>query len=133
MTVQISQVNMEGHSGSFICDRRIMARILCLLQRFEADSCVDSMILNIHWTCLVFGVIRQVGAYDDFELATAGPVLQDHWSLVLCTMHTLWSINAPLRPLTARTPRRRFRPARRHFLRPLHPASAGAQNPPLPH
>ena len=33
----------------------------------------------------MFGVIHQVGAYDDFELATAGPVLQDHWLLVLCT------------------------------------------------
>ena len=39
-----------------------------MLRRFEvdSDSCVNSMILNIHWTCLVlvFGVIRQVGAYD---------------------------------------------------------------------
>ena len=65
MTVQVSQVNMEGHLGSFICDRRITARILCLLQQFEVDSCIDSMIPNIHWTCLVFGGIRQVGAYDD--------------------------------------------------------------------
>ena len=78
MAVQVSRVTMEVHLGSFICDRRITARILCLLWRFEVNSCVDSMILNIHWTCLVFGVIRQVGAYDDFELATAGPVLQDH-------------------------------------------------------
>ena len=93
MTVQISRVNMEGHLGSFICDRCITARILCLLLRFEVDSCVNSMIPNIYWTFLVFGVIRQVGAYDDFELATAGPVLQDHWSLVLCTMQTLWCLH----------------------------------------
>ena len=97
MTVQIFQVNMEGHSGSFICDHCITARIFCLLRatEFEVDSCVSNMILidscvsniilNIHWTCLVFGGIRQVGAYCvecffclRFELATAGPVLQDH-------------------------------------------------------
>ena len=59
MTVQISQVNMEGHLGSFICDHCITSRILCLLQRFEVDSCVNNV------TCLVFGVIRQVGAYDE--------------------------------------------------------------------
>ena len=60
MTVQISQVNMEGHLGSFICDHCITVRISCLLQRFEVDSCVNSMILNIYRTCLVFGGIRVV-------------------------------------------------------------------------
>ena len=82
----------------------------------------------------MFGVFRQVGAYDEcsfycsrFELATAGP--QDHWSLVLCTMHTICSIKAPLHPLAARTPHRRFRPRRAHFQRPPHSSSARAQKP----
>ena len=57
MTVQVSQVNMEGHLGSFICDHFITARL------FDVESCVNNVIPNIHWTCLVFGRIRQqVGA-----------------------------------------------------------------------
>ena len=57
MTVQISRVNMEVHSGSFICDRFITARL------FNVESCVNNVIPNIHWTCSVFGRIRQqVGA-----------------------------------------------------------------------
>ena len=61
------------------------------------------MIPNIHWTCLVLGGIRQVGAYDNcsfhcsrFELATAG--LQNHWSLAHA-MVSPWQ----LKSLAART------------------------------
>ena len=52
----------------------------------------------------MFGGIRQVGAHDDFELATAGPVLQDYWSLVLCTHYGVsMAFTVPLRLLAART------------------------------
>ena len=123
---------MEGHLGSFRCDHCITVRIPCLLQRFEVDSCVSNMIRNIHCTCLVFGGIRQVGAYKEcsfycsrFEPATTGPVLQDHWSLVLCTHCSVsMLIQAPLRPLAART-----LTVRPHFPKPLHPSSARAQKP----
>ena len=43
----------------------IVLQILCLLRRFEVDSCVNSIIPNIYCTYLVFGVgvSRQFGVY----------------------------------------------------------------------
>ena len=114
---------MEGHLGSFVCDRCITARILCLLLRFEVDSCVNSMIPNIYWTFLVFGVIRQVGAHDDFE---RGPCSTG--SLVASSMHyantmvSPWHLKHPHRShaldLTSHI---------KYFLRPPH--SSLAQKP----